>query len=63
MAHFSSQAQKIKKIHPEKMLYTFYIVFIFFKFFLYFGKLNFLAVRLKLFLYFLKKMFFLYFGK
>ena len=46
----SVQAPKIKKICPKKN-------------FLYFGKWNFLTLRFKNFLYFLKRKFFLYFRK
>ena len=50
LLHFSAQAQKNKKIHPEKNS-------------LHFGKLNFLTLRFRNFLYFLKRKLFLYFRK
>ena len=51
--HFWSQARKIKK----KSLWKNFLYFLNKKFFLYFGKWNFLALRLKNSLYFLKKNF------
>ena len=50
MEPFSQGPKKIKEIHPEK--YS-----------LYFGKCNFLTLRLRNFLYFLKRKLFLYFLK
>ena len=50
MESFSQGLKKIKEIHPEK--YS-----------LYFGKCNFLTLRLRNFLYFLNRKLFLYFLK